>query len=53
MEKINWVYADKFGELTSGQAEQVEAMVQIAEQLNELNNTMLELLIQIENKPMS
>ena len=38
--KINWVYADKFGELPSGEAENVEALVAIAEQLAELNRLM-------------
>ena len=34
---ITWIYANKFGELPSGQAEIVEALVQIAEQLDRLN----------------
>ena len=34
---INWNYADKYGELQSGQAEVVEALVEIAEQLDRLN----------------
>ncbi len=33
---MNWIYADKFGELPSGQAEQVEALVEIAEQLERI-----------------
>ena len=33
---MNWIYADKFGELPSGQAEIVEALVAIAEQLERL-----------------
>ena len=53
MEKIRWSYADKFGELPSGKAEEVEALVEIAEQLNQLNFTLNELLYQITNKPMS
>jgi len=32
-----WQYADKFGELPSEQAEIVEALVAIAEQLEQLN----------------
>lgn len=43
---MNWQYADKYGELPSGQAEQVEAMVKIAEQLEQLNKH----LIKIEQK---
>lgn len=34
---ITWQYADKYGELPSGQAEIVEALVKIAEQLAALN----------------
>lgn len=37
MAKIMWNYADKFGELSSPHAEIVEALVVIAEELNELN----------------
>ncbi len=50
---INWQYAKNYGELPSGQAEQVEATVEIAEQLDKLNTTLKELLEQIINKPMS
>lgn len=34
---INWYYAHNFGELPAGQAEIVEALVNIAEQLDKLN----------------
>ena len=37
---MNWQYADKYGELPGGIAEQVEAMVKIAEQLEQLNKTL-------------
>ncbi len=37
---INWQYADKFGSLPNGPAEQVEALVQIAEQLDRLNDNL-------------
>ena len=33
---IKWMYANRFGELQHGQAEIVEALVQIAEQLDRL-----------------
>lgn len=33
---MNWNYANKYGELPSGQAEQVEALVEIAEQLERI-----------------
>ena len=33
---INWLYANKYGELPSGQAEVVEALVVIAEQLERI-----------------
>ena len=36
-DKMIWQYADKFGTLPSGQAEIVEALVEIAEQLEKLN----------------
>lgn len=35
---INWQYAKNFGELPSGEAEQIEALTEIAEQLANLNN---------------
>lgn len=35
---ITWLYAKNFGELPTGQAEIVEALVQIAEELHELNH---------------
>ncbi len=38
---MNWMYANKFGELPPGQAEQVEALVAIAEQLEQLNKHLL------------
>jgi uncharacterized protein (DUF2141 family) len=34
---MNWMYANKYGELPSGQAEIVEALVAIAEMLERLN----------------
>ena len=34
---IRWMYANKIGELPTGQAEIVEALVEIAEQLDRLN----------------
>ena len=37
---MNWEYADKYGALPTGQAEIVEALVAIAEQLEKLNKTM-------------
>ena len=37
---INWVYAKNFGELPTGQAEIVEALVVIAEQLAKLNENL-------------
>ncbi len=37
---MKWVYADKFGELPSGEAEKVEALVAIAEQLEQLNKNL-------------
>lgn len=37
---MNWLYAKNFGELPSGQAEQVEALVAIAEQLELLNKVL-------------
>ena len=42
---MNWVYADKFGGLPPGQAEIVEALVVIAEQLEQLNKTLSQLKI--------
>ncbi len=36
-----WQYADKYGELPSGQAEIVEALVVIAEQLEQLNKKLV------------
>jgi len=51
MEKINWTYADKYGELPSGQAEQVEALVEIAEQINKLNGTLYEIFLLLNSKP--
>ena len=36
MNMIKWMYANRFGELQHGQAEIVEALVQIAEQLDRL-----------------
>ena len=35
---IIWLYAKDYGNLPSGQAEIVEALVEIAEQLNRLND---------------
>ena len=35
-----WQYADKYGELPSGQAEFVEALVKIAEQLEQINKNL-------------
>jgi len=43
-----WQYADKYGELPSGQAEVVEALVEIAEQLEQMNKN----LIAIKNSEM-
>ncbi len=40
-----WQYADKYGELPSGQAEIVEALVAIAEQLEQLNEKLKTLKI--------
>ncbi len=40
MQKIPWVYADKFGELPSGDAERQEALVEIAEQLCRIANAL-------------
>jgi len=37
---MQWFYADKFGELPSGQAEKVEALVAIAEQLERIANAL-------------
>jgi len=37
---MNWMYANKYGELPSGQAEIVEALVAIAEQLERFNENM-------------
>jgi len=34
---MNWMYANRYGELQSGQAEIVEALVAIAEMLERLN----------------
>ena len=51
MTKLGWFYADKFGELPSGQAEQVEALVEIAEQLNDLNANIERLIQTMENRP--
>ena len=45
---INWAYADKFGELPGGEAEKVEALVAIAEQLAELNQTMKSVLAELK-----
>ncbi len=36
-----WNYADKYGELPSGQAEIVEALVKIAEQLEQINKNLV------------
>lgn len=36
-----WQYADKFGKLPSGQAEIVEALVGIAEQLEQINKNLV------------
>ncbi len=36
-----WQYADKYGELPSGQAEIVEALVKIAEQIEQLNKNLV------------
>lgn len=48
---ITWRYADNYGELPTGEAEKVEALVEIAEQLDGLNNTLNEILILLQNKP--
>ena len=37
---MNWMYANKYGELPSGQAEIVEALVAIAEQLEQINRNL-------------
>ncbi len=40
---MNWMYADKYGELPSGQAEIVEALVGIAEQLEQINKNLIKI----------
>lgn len=39
---MDWIYARNFGVLPSGQAEQVEALVAIAEQLERIANALEE-----------
>ena len=41
---MEWFYAKNFGELPSGQAEIVEALVAIAEQLERLNESIDQVL---------
>ena len=42
---IQWQYAKNFSELPSGEAEKVEVLVEIAEQIDKLNATLSATLI--------
>jgi hypothetical protein len=38
---MQWMYANKYGQLPSGQAEIVEALVKIAEELEQVNKNLI------------